>query len=149
VTTVRTPATRNTVAAYVSFVAFGFFWGAWGASLPSFRADAHVSLGELGLSLTFVGIGALPAMLIAGRAFDRFGGRTAGISLLLLSIAGLAVSTVANGFASLVILMLLAGAASGASDVSINAAAANSERRCTQGGSHAGSRLFLARRCCV
>lgn len=125
---VRRPAWRRGLGAYVSFVAFGFFWGAWGASLPSIRADAEVSLGELGLSLTFVGIGALPAMLVAGRAFDRFGPRTGGISLLLLSVAGLAVSTVASGFVSLVILMLLAGAASGAADVSINAAAANVER---------------------
>jgi MFS family permease len=67
-------------------------------------------------------------MLIAGRVFDRFGPRTGGISLLLLSVAGLAVSTIASGFVSLVILMLLAGAASGASDVAINAAAANTER---------------------
>ena len=35
--------------------------------------QAGVSDGELGLALLFVGAGALPAMLLVGRALDRWG----------------------------------------------------------------------------
>ncbi|WP_213816506.1 sugar MFS transporter [Glaciihabitans sp. dw_435] len=115
-------------AVYGSFAAFGFFWGAWGAALPSIRIGAGITVGELGLSLAFVGIGALPSMLIAGRAFDRFGPGVGAISLLGLAVSGLAVTTVPSGFVSTAGVMLIAGIASGASDVAINAAAADAER---------------------
>lgn len=61
--------------AYAGFIVFGGFWGTWGASVPSVRDQAGVSDGELGTALVFVGAGALPAMLVAGRAVDRWGTR--------------------------------------------------------------------------
>jgi hypothetical protein len=62
-------SSRGLVAsAYVAFAAFGAFWGVWGASVPRVQDQAGVSDGELGLALLFVGAGALPAMLLVGRA---------------------------------------------------------------------------------
>ena len=67
-------SSRGLVAsAYVAFAAFGAFWGVWGASVPRVQDQAGVSDGELGLALLFVGAGALPAMLLVGRALDRWG----------------------------------------------------------------------------
>src|SRR5919204_6965893 len=71
-------AARMTVPAFVAFAAFGSFWGVWGASVPRVQHQAGVGDGRLGVALLFVGAGALPAMLLAGRALDRWGLRVAG-----------------------------------------------------------------------
>ncbi len=64
-------------AAYIALAAFGGLWGVWGAAVPEVQHAAHVSDGGLGTALLCVGAGALPAMLVTGRAVDRFGGRAA------------------------------------------------------------------------
>ena len=69
---------RNLVtSAFVAFAAFGAFWGVWGASVPRVQDQAGIGDGELGFALLFVGAGALPAMLLVGRALDRWGLRVA------------------------------------------------------------------------
>ncbi|WP_328296181.1 MFS transporter [Kineococcus sp. NBC_00420] len=108
------------VVPYAAFTAFGVFWGTWGAALPALRDQAGVSQGELGTALLFVGVGALPAMLLTGRAMDRFGSRLAALLLIALAVAGLAVASGASSWTSLVVGMLLVGATSGAADVAIN-----------------------------
>lgn len=105
---------------YAAFTAFGVFWGTWGAALPALRDRAGVSQGELGTALLFVGVGALPAMLLTGRAVDRFGSRSAAVPLIALAVAGLTVAAGARSWASLVVGMLLVGVTSGAADVAIN-----------------------------
>jgi MFS family permease len=84
--------------------------------------------GELGLALLFVGLGALPAMLVAGPAINRHGGR-----VLPLTLAALAATAVLPGLAAslpaLAAGLLALGMASGALDVAINASAADWEAR--------------------
>ena len=119
---------RNLVAsAYVAFAAFGSFWGAWGASVPRVQDQAGVDDGELGLALLFVGAGALPAMLLAGRALDRFGLRVAAGLIAALGVAGAALSLTAHDLVTLSAGLALAGAASGAADVAMNAVAGRAE----------------------
>lgn len=65
--------TALTRSPFLGFATFGAFWGAWGAAIPRVRELAGITDGELGLALLFVGAGALPAMLLAGRALDRWG----------------------------------------------------------------------------
>lgn len=113
--------------AYCGFAVFGAFWGVWGASVPAIRDQAGLTDGELGTALLFVGAGALPAMLATGRALDRWGHRLTGVLLVLLGVVGTAVAVTAADLLSLSAGLALLGAASGAADVAVNAAAGSAE----------------------
>jgi MFS family permease len=117
---------RRTV--YAAFAVFGGLWGAWGASLPAIRDQAGISDGELGTALLFVGAGALPAMLAAGRAVDRRPHRTTAVLLVVLGAAGLLAAVAGRGLMSLALALAVLGAASGAADVAINTAAGAAQR---------------------
>lgn len=117
---------------YVAFAAFGIFWGTWGASLPALRDAAALTEAQLGAALLCVGVGALPAMLLTGRAVDRFGVRVTGFLLILLAGAGVVIAWQGNDFVTITLGMLLVGATSGAADVAANALAALGEARSTQ-----------------
>src|SRR3954447_16108185 len=97
-------SSRNlTRSAFVAYAAFGSFWGVWGASVPRVQHQAGIGDGQLGFALLFVGAGALPAMLLAGRALDRWGptvaavvigalgGVGAGLALTAVNLPGLCV----------------------------------------------------------
>jgi MFS family permease len=112
---------------YLSFAAFGSFWGTWGASLPIVRDQASLSATELGVALLFVGAGALPAMSFTGRLIDRFGSRVSVLLLAILALSGLGLTAAATDFGTLIIAITIVGAASGATDVAINAVAAEVE----------------------
>ncbi|MFF5232322.1 MFS transporter [Dactylosporangium sp. NPDC000521] len=118
---------RAAYAPYAAFAAFGIFWGAWGAALPALRTQAGVSEGQLGTALLFIGLGALPAMALTGRAVDRYGLRVASWLLAALAGAGLLISAGADGVVLLIIGMPVVGAASGAADVAINTLAGRAE----------------------
>jgi predicted MFS family arabinose efflux permease len=87
-------------AAYVAFASFGSLWGVWGAALPQVQQAARVSDGRLGTALLCIGAGALPAMLLTGRAVDRFGGRTAAVTVTALALSGVAIAAAATSFTS-------------------------------------------------
>ncbi|MEV4375860.1 MFS transporter [Streptosporangium sp. NPDC049644] len=114
--------------AYAGFAAFGAFWGVWGASVPAIRAQAELGDGQLGTALLFIGAGALPAMLVTGRAVDRWGLRVAALLLVTLGAAGTLVAVAGRDLWSLSAGLALLGASSGAADVAINAAAGSAER---------------------
>jgi MFS family permease len=114
--------------AYAGFAVFGAFWGAWGASLPAIRDQAAVTDGQLGTALLFIGAGALPAMLLAGRAVDRWHERATAALVTLLGVAGVLVVLTAHGFGALALSLVLLGATSGAVDVAINTAAGAAQR---------------------
>ncbi|WP_109471577.1 MFS transporter [Ornithinimicrobium cavernae] len=122
-------ATRPVVrAATLAFAAFGVFWGVWGASIPRIRAQADLDEAGLGVALLFVGAGALPAMLLTGRAIDRWGLRVAAATIASLGAAGVTVALVADDLASLSMALALVGVTSGAADVAINSVAGRAER---------------------
>ncbi|MES9539389.1 MFS transporter [Actinomadura sp. NPDC000600] len=119
---------RMTFRAYLGFGMFGAFWGVWGASVPRLQEQAGVGDGGLGFALLFVGAGALPAMLLAGRALDRRGPGVAGAALAALGGAGVLVAFTAVNLASLCVGLAVVGATSGAADVAINAVAGRAEK---------------------
>ncbi|MGW0195101.1 MFS transporter [Nonomuraea sp. NPDC003201] len=116
-------------APFLGFAGFGAFWGVWGASLPLLRAQAGVSDAEFGVVLLFIGAGALPAMLLAGRLVDALGLRVTGVLLALLGVMGVVLSAAAVNYAALCAGILLMGASSGAADVALNTLAATVEKR--------------------
>ncbi len=127
-------------SAYTGFAVFGGLWGAWGASVPAIRDHAGISDGQLGLALLFIGAGALPAMLLAGRAVDRWGPAAIAALLVLLGAVGVMVATTAQDLVRLSAGLVALGASSGAVDVAINTAAGSAERttgRLVIGRSHA------------
>ena len=118
---------RRAAPTLAGFFALGLFWGAWASVLPSVQRAVGASKGQLGLALLFVTIGSLPAMLlVAGPAVDRFGTRATAVFC-----AAFAAATVfparAGSLPLLAVSLFAAGAASGALDVGINAAAARIE----------------------
>jgi predicted MFS family arabinose efflux permease len=123
---------RHHLDPYVAFAAFGVFWGTWGASLPALRDAAALTEAQLGGALLCVGVGALPAMLLTGRAVDRFGVRVTGLLLVMLAGAGMVIAWQGRDLATIALGMLLVGATSGASDVAANALAAREEARSTR-----------------
>lgn len=115
-------------SAFFGFAAFGAFWGAWGASVPRVQDRAGIGDGDLGFALLFVGVGALPAMLLVGRALDRWGLRVAAGLIGLLGVTGAGLALVAVNLPSLCVGLTVAGASSGAADVAINAVAGRAEK---------------------
>ncbi|MEJ5913697.1 MFS transporter [Pseudokineococcus sp. 1T1Z-3] len=121
--------TALTRSPFLGFATFGAFWGAWGAAIPRVREVAGITDGELGLALLFVGAGALPAMLLAGRALDRWGLWMTGPLLVSLALAGLVVAiTAGGGLLALCAGFALVGATSGAADVALNSLAGRAEQ---------------------
>jgi predicted MFS family arabinose efflux permease len=111
----------------VAFAAFGAFWGVWGASVPRVQDRAGVTDGQLGLALLFVGAGALPAMLLVGRALDRWGLKVAALVLSALGVTGAGLALTGLNLLTLCIGLTLVGASSGAADVAMNSVAGRAE----------------------
>ncbi|MEV0168019.1 putative MFS family arabinose efflux permease [Nonomuraea fuscirosea] len=113
---------------------WGVFWGSWSALLPAVKLELGISAGELGLALSAVPVGALPAMALTGRLAR---GRE---RVSLMAATGLfALAVAAIGLAGtawqLALALLLVGAFSGALDIALNLATGRAERE-------SGRRLF-------
>lgn len=117
-----------TSATYTAAALFGAFWGVWGASVPRIREQAGINDGQLGVALLFIAAGALPAMLLTGRALDRWGLRFAAAAVIALGLTGVGVALAAHGFVALCVGLAVVGAASGAADVARNATGGRAEQ---------------------
>jgi MFS family permease len=123
------PHRRLVTAAYLASGAFGAFWGTWGSAVPRVRDQAGLDDAALGTALLFISAGALPAMLLTGRALDRWGLRGTALLIVALGAAGLAAAVAANGLVSLCVGLTGVGLASGAADVAMNSVGGRAEQR--------------------
>src|SRR6266508_886382 len=114
--------------ALAGFTGLGLFWGAFSSLLPAIQRSTGASKGELGIALLFITIGSLPAMLLTGRAVDRYGSRVAGFACALFA-AGTALPGLATSVVALSAALVVAGAGSGALDVAVNARVARIEEQ--------------------
>jgi Major Facilitator Superfamily len=108
----------------------GFGYGSWVPRIAEIQEKLGVSEGQLGLALFMAAVGALIAMPLAGAAAHRYGSRAATAATVVaygLSLPGLAL---APGLIALGLALFVAGAASGALDVSMNAQGVAVEKRC-------------------
>jgi MFS family permease len=126
---VAPPDRQLVTAAYLASAVFGAFWGTWGAAVPRVREQAGLDDAQLGTALLFISAGALPAMLLTGRALDRWGLRPTAPLVVALGAAGVVAVTTGHGLVSLCAGLTLAGFASGAADVGMNSVAGRAERR--------------------
>lgn len=119
---------RMTSAAYLSAAAFGAFWGTWGSAVPAIRDQAGLDDARLGTALLFISAGALPAMLLAGRALDRWGLRGTALFMAALGVTGLIAALTAHSLAGLCAALTVVGFASGAADVGMNSIGGRAEQ---------------------
>jgi predicted MFS family arabinose efflux permease len=112
----------------VAFCALGAWWGAWGALVPEVQRSARVDDGQLGVAVLFVAVGALASMRAAGAVLDRRGDPVLPWLIGVFGAVGV-LPAMAHGTAGLSAALAAVGAASGALDVGINAAAAHAEDR--------------------
>jgi MFS family permease len=93
------------------------------------RDQAGLDDAQLGTALLFISAGALPAMLLTGRALDRWGLRCTALLLVALGGAGLAAAVTAHGLVGLCAGLTGVGVASGAADVATNSVGGRAEQR--------------------
>ncbi|MEV0132475.1 MFS transporter [Dactylosporangium sp. NPDC050688] len=126
---IASPDRRLSTAAYLASAAFGAFWGTWGAAVARVRDQAGLDDGGLGTALLCISAGALPAMLLTGRALDRWGLRCTAPLIAALGAAGLAAALTADGLPGLCLGLTGVGVASGAADVAMNSVGGRAEQR--------------------
>ena len=122
-------ARRARWAVAAMFLANGFVMGAWAPQIPLLMPRHSVTESVLGLLILVLGIGAVSAMLFAGRLISLYGGR------LVLSVFSLALIPVlpmvvfSPNLWVLALFMAVFGAMVGCMDVAMNAQAVEIERR--------------------
>ncbi|MER6595114.1 hypothetical protein ABT214_25355, partial [Micromonospora purpureochromogenes] len=126
---IASPHRQLVTATYLASVVFGAFWGTWGSAVPRVREQAGLDDAQLGTALLFISAGALPAMLLTGRALDRWGLRCTALVVVALGGAGLAAATTAGGLVSLSAGLAGVGMASGAVDVAMHSVGGRAEQR--------------------
>ncbi|MFF9003486.1 MFS transporter [Streptomyces achromogenes] len=117
---------RYAVAAV--FAVHGSVTGSFATRVPWIQEHAGLSAGRLGFALAFTAFGAACAMPLAGRVTHRFGSRTALRGLLALWTLALVLPSVAPNLVTLCLALFAYGAASGMSDVAMNALGVEVER---------------------
>ncbi|GES34244.1 MFS transporter [Streptomyces angustmyceticus] len=111
------------------FLAHGAVTGNFATRIPWIQDHTGISPGQLGLALAFPAIGASLAMPLAGRISHRFGARTALRGLLALWTLSLVLPALSPDVYALCPALLVYGAASGMSDVAMNALGVETEDR--------------------
>ncbi|MFE9249492.1 MFS transporter [Streptomyces sp. NPDC007088] len=111
------------------FCVHGSVTGSFATRVPWIQDHAHVSAGQLGLALAFPALGAALAMPLAGRISHRLGSRAALRLLLALWTAALVLPSLAPNLPALCAGLFVFGAASGMSDVAMNALGVETENR--------------------
>jgi MFS family permease len=104
---------------FASYWVAGVYWGAFVATLPAFERVSGLSTGSFGWLLTLSTIGGLISMQLIGRVLHRVQAVAIPLSLLAFAV-GMVIMGMATGPVSLGAALLVAGAASGTLDISLN-----------------------------
>ncbi len=122
-------ATRGRWAVAAMFAANGFVMGCWAPQIPLLLPRHQITEFTLGLLILALGLGAVGAMLFAGRLIGRFGSRKVVLGFALSVVPVLPVVVFAPNLYILAPAMALMGAMIGCMDVAMNANAVEVERR--------------------
>ncbi|MEU3776203.1 MFS transporter [Streptomyces sp. NPDC032472] len=120
---------RARIAIAAVFCVHGAVTGSFATRIPWIQDHAGLGAASLGLALAFPALGAAAAMPLAGRINHRLGARTALRVLLSLWTLSLALPALAPDLPTLCGALLVYGAASGMSDVAMNALGVETENR--------------------
>lgn len=124
-----TEAQRGRWAVAALFATNGFVMGAWAVQIPLLLVRHGISTTTLGLLILGLGLGAVGAMLFAGRLIAAYGSRAVARVFALATIPALPLVVLAPNLWLLAPLMALLGALIGCMDVAMNANAVEVERR--------------------
>lgn len=117
-----TPALRRARwAVAIIFAVHGVVSGSFAARIPWIADHLRLEEGQLGLALVMPAIGSLTTMPFAGRLVSQWGGKTATRLLIALWALALVFIPLAPNRWVLMVVLLLAGAAAGTSDMAMNA----------------------------
>jgi MFS family permease len=125
----RVQAQRARWAVAAMFMANGFVMGAWAPQIPLLMPRHDVTESVLGLLILVLGIGAVSAMLFAGKLIARFGGRAVLSVFSLALIPVLPMVVFSPNLWVLALFMAVFGAMAGCMDVAMNAQAVEIERK--------------------
>ncbi|MFE2035616.1 MFS transporter [Streptomyces scopuliridis] len=120
---------RARFAVAAVFCVHGAVTGSFATRIPWIQDHAGISAGQLGLALAFPAIGASVAMPLASGISHRFGSRNALRVLLALWTLALTLPSLAPNLVALCAALFVYGAASGLSDVVMNALGVEVENR--------------------
>ncbi len=126
---VKQTARRARWAVAAMFLANGFVMGAWAPQIPLLMPRHDVTESVLGLLILVLGIGAVSAMLFAGKLIARFGGRAVLSVFSLALIPVLPMVVFSPNLWVLALFMAVFGAMAGCMDVAMNAQAVEIERK--------------------
>ncbi len=122
-------ARRGRWAVAAMFAANGMTMGAWAPQIPELLPTHGIDESTLGLLILGLGLGAVGAMLFAGRLIARFGSIPMLKVFALLGVVTLPLIVYAPNLWTLAPAMAFFGAALGVMDVSMNSNAVEIERR--------------------
>jgi MFS family permease len=122
-------ARRARWAVAAMFLANGFVMGAWAPQIPLLMPRHNVTESVLGLLILVLGMGAVSAMLFAGRLISLFGGKRVLSLFSLALIPVLPMVVFSPNLWVLALFMAVFGAMAGCMDVAMNAQAVVIERR--------------------
>ncbi len=111
------------------FATNGFVMGAWAPQIPLLLTRHNISATTLGLLILALGLGAVGAMLFAGRLIQSHGSRRIARAFGLAAAPTLPLVVLAPNLWLLTPAMALMGAVLGSMDVAMNANAVEVERR--------------------
>lgn len=111
------------------FAVNGFIIGAWAPQIPLLLPRHDITKTTLGLLILVLGIGAVGAMLFAGRLIARFGSRSVVRVFAVLAAPVLPAIVLSPNLGLLAAAMLAFGAVVGTMDVAMNANAVEVEHR--------------------
>ena len=127
-------ALRGRWAVALMFLANGFVMGAWAPQIPLLLPRHQITESTLGLLILVLGLGAVSAMLFAGRLIGRFGTRTVLRAFALSIVPVLPAVVYSPNIAVLAVAMAALGALIGCMDVAMNASAVASSPENTRSG---------------
>lgn len=122
------------------FFVHGAVFASWAARVPAVKDELGLSAGVLGLVMAGPGIGALAGSQAGGLLVHRLGGRGVGVLAPLGLSVPLGLIPVAGDAGTLLVLLVLLGAADGCTSVAMNAQAVVVQRwsgRTVMNGLHA------------
>lgn len=122
-------AWRGRWAVAAMFLANGFTMGAWAPQIPLLLPRHQISEFTLGLLILALGLGAVGAMLFAGRLIARYGSQKVLRAFALSIVPVLPAVVFSPSLWLLTPAMMLLGAMIGCMDVAMNASAVAVERR--------------------
>jgi MFS family permease len=124
-----TAARRGHWAVSAMFLANGFTMGAWAPQIPLLLPRHQIDESTLGLLILVLGLGAVTAMLFAGRLIARFGVRSVLRAFSLSIVPVLPAVVFSPNLTVLALAMAALGALIGCMDVAMNANAVEVEKR--------------------